>query len=217
MAGTTKRHHAPDFASPGAIHTFATCPLASVSSSPPASEGPGTPSYLLAQVKSNMTISSPTLIVTDSAGADFALTYADPAAAVDLSAARAGHTVVLPVSGASAAAGRVAPDAERAGAQGFVRVAAGRSGEVVFLPARLDRALELGRSHWGGPRGDDDDGVEEGRTRGAACACCGRVVDGLGQLKACTGCAVVAYCDKVSKPWGRVMLGGGGYEVASDC
>ncbi|KAI1350290.1 hypothetical protein F5Y01DRAFT_315863 [Xylaria sp. FL0043] len=49
--------------------------------------------WLLAQIKENMTITKPTLIVTDRTGVDFALLFEDK---MDLKGFRKGHTIAVP-------------------------------------------------------------------------------------------------------------------------
>ena len=74
---------------------------------PPPSYSPTpetTTHFLLAQVKQNMTITKPTLVATDSSGADFAITFEDRG--LDLRPVKAGWTVVVP------GATRTAPSAD---------------------------------------------------------------------------------------------------------
>ncbi|KAI1290995.1 hypothetical protein F5Y03DRAFT_377726 [Xylaria venustula] len=125
---------------------------------------------LLAQIKENMTITQPTLIVTDRTGVDFALLFEDKIA---LKGFRKGYTVAMPRARRT--------DREGDGKKAVVRVPAGRSAEVKVIPGGLDRVLELGAVL---------EGVGE---REQKCAACGKTEGGF--LK-CTGCGFASYCDK---------------------
>lgn len=74
---------------------------------------------LLAQIKENMTITKPTLIVTDRTGVDFALLFED---SVSLKGFRKGYTVAVP--------GAKRTDREGEGKKAVVRVLAGRGTEA---------------------------------------------------------------------------------------
>ncbi|KAL2758190.1 hypothetical protein ACRALDRAFT_1061407 [Sodiomyces alcalophilus JCM 7366] len=166
---------------------------------PPPSYSPTTTTnthFLLAQVKQNMTITKPTLVVTDRQGTDFAITFEDRG--IDLRPVKAGWTVVVP------GATRVAPSAE--GKRGFVRVPQGRGTGVHYLPASLERVLELGvqlyeaeveerRAAEGGDAAEPEECVSCGATEG----------EGGGRLMRCTGCKWVRYCNKAcqGKDWGE--------------
>ncbi|KAJ3560859.1 hypothetical protein NPX13_g9161 [Xylaria arbuscula] len=81
---------------------------------------------LLAQIKENMTITKPTLIVTDRKGVDFALLFED---GVSLKGFRKGYTVAIP--------GARRTDREGEGKKAVVRVPAGRGAEVKVSTQRL--------------------------------------------------------------------------------
>ncbi|ROT41228.1 hypothetical protein SODALDRAFT_330949 [Sodiomyces alkalinus F11] len=155
--------------------------------------------FLLAQVKQNMTITKPTLVVTDRQGTDFAITFEDRG--VDLRPVKAGWTVVVP------GAARVAPSAE--GKRGFVRVPQGRGTGVHYLPASLGRVFEVGaqlnevEARQGGRDGDGDG---DGAAEAEECVSCGATEgEGGGKLMRCTGCKWVRYCNKAcqKKDWGE--------------
>lgn len=138
--------------------------------------------FLLAQVKENMTLTKPTLIVTDRRGVDFAVTF--EAAGFDLSAFRKGRTTL------------VVPGARRTdrgeGKKAIVAVPAAACAAVRAVPAPLDRVLALGARL---SQGD-----------GRACAACDRrqpeeeagAAAAAAALMRCTGCGCVRYCSKVS-------------------
>jgi len=175
----------PDFADPDLFPTFAALP--SVPQSSPADStaddatpaGAGVP-WLLAQVRDDMTVVKPTLVLADRAGSPFALVFEGLARdGLDLKAAglRKGATAAVP------AARRTEP--EQAGKRAFVRVPPGRAAEVRALPGPLDRVLALAARF--GPDGPERRG--EG-----ACAACGKE-EGVAK---CVGCGAVRYCGKVS-------------------
>lgn len=152
--------------------------------------------YLLAQVKDNMTLAKPTLVLHDRDGSPFALVFEGLARdGLDLRAMglRKGCTAVIP------GARRTRPAAE--GKRGFVQVAGERAGEVRAIPGPLARVLELGGSG----------ASSSARGGGAACCCeaCGKGAQGGAgggedeeegvSLKSCTGCGRVSYCSKVRR------------------
>ncbi|KAI3326313.1 hypothetical protein HD806DRAFT_443117 [Xylariaceae sp. AK1471] len=77
--------------------------------------------YLLAQIKENMTITKPTLIVTDRTGVDFALLFEDNINLKELGF-RKGYTLAVPNARRT--------DREGEGKKAVVRVPASRSGDV---------------------------------------------------------------------------------------
>ncbi|TEA15000.1 F-box protein [Colletotrichum sidae] len=129
--------------------------------------------FLVAQVRQNMTITKPTVVVVDRAGDEFAITFEDRG--VDLRPVKNGWTIVVP---------RAVRSIPAEGKKGFVRVPEGEGTRVKYIPAELERVVELG----GILRGED--GVGE---VARVCAGCGREEGGL---KGCTGCGVVKYCGK---------------------
>ncbi|RYP44468.1 hypothetical protein DL768_009067 [Monosporascus sp. mg162] len=139
--------------------------------------------FLLAQVKEDMTITKPTLIVTDRAGVDFAVTFEDAGLNLrgDLGA-RKGYTLVVPG----------ARRTDREGKKGVVRIEAGR-GTLVrqVIPGSLERVLELGR-------------VVGSETVGKQCAACGKTDS---PLMRCKGCSTASYCSKACQVNGWSELG----------
>ncbi|KAI8171456.1 hypothetical protein K4K54_013199, partial [Colletotrichum sp. SAR 10_86] len=71
--------------------------------------------FLVAQVKQNMTITKPTVVVADRAGDEFAITFEDRG--IDLRPVKTGWTIVVP---------RACRTAPKEGKKGFVRVAEGK-------------------------------------------------------------------------------------------
>ncbi|KAF9880808.1 glycosyl hydrolase family 76 [Colletotrichum karsti] len=108
--------------------------------------------FLVAQVKQNMTITKPTVVVSDRAGDEFAITFEDRG--VDLRPVRTGWTIVVP---------RATRTTPREGKKGFVRVAEGRGTGVKYVPAGLERVFELGRAVREG--GVSDGGLEDSQGR----------------------------------------------------
>ena len=175
--------HAPN------IRLFSTCPLittASVSDSPPA------PWHLIAQIKTNMTITKPTLIATDSSGEDFALTFDDVDA--DLARFRTGWTAVVPMAMRTPApAGRTTGEGK-----GFVAVPRGCAAAVRVVPGPVKRVVGLlaarGEEETQRPeRAGGGNDVALGLQR--ECAECRKHVES----RKCLGCSSVWFCGKVSR------------------
>ncbi|KAM0279248.1 hypothetical protein ACHAQH_004705 [Verticillium albo-atrum] len=205
----------PDFTSTTLFPVFADLPLGSNIPPPPSRKSNDPPPYapgdapdasspptyttvpattthfLLAEVKQNMTITKPTLIATDRASADFAITFEDRG--IDLRPVKSGWTVVVP------GATRTSPGE---GKRGFVRVGEGRGTEVHYLPTGLERVLDLGRQL--------NEAAEGGEA--AVCAGCEKEERDGDVLMRCTGCGRARYCSKEcqKKDWGE-----GGHKV--DC
>ncbi|KAK0754691.1 hypothetical protein B0T18DRAFT_443005 [Schizothecium vesticola] len=139
--------------------------------------------FLLAQVKDDMTIAKPTLVLLDRTSDPFALIFdgLDPGA-LDFKALglRKGCTAVVP------RARRTPPREE--GKRGFVSVPRGAAATVRAIPAGLERVLAVGERLRAG--------VGEG------CEGCGKVE---GALSRCEGCRGVRYCGKECqvKGWGE--------------
>lgn len=161
----------PDFANTTLFPSFDTCPSTS------AAALPGSNWYLLAQIKDDMTITKPTLVLSDRDGAPFALVF-DGLERGDLNfktlGLKKGCTAVVPRA-------RKTPPKEE-GKRGFVSVENGRAAEVKAIPGPLERVLAVGERM---------QGAEDGSGR---CETCG----GEGHLMRCTGCGGVEYCSKVS-------------------
>ncbi|KAK1980785.1 hypothetical protein LZ30DRAFT_594148 [Colletotrichum cereale] len=137
--------------------------------------------FLVAEVKQNMTITKPTLVVVDRGGTEFAVTFEDRG--IDLRPVRQGWTIVVP---------RAVRTAPKGGKRGFVRVPEGRGTGVKYVPGGLEKIGEVGAR----ARGGDGDG-DGGRGFRGRCAGCGKGegADG-GALKSCTACGVARYCGK---------------------
>ena len=166
----------PDFTDIALFPTFLTIPEQDPAAPPsvaalPPGKGPW---YLMAQIKDNMTINKPTLVLTDRGANPFALVWEGLGRDdLDLKGLgfKKGCTAVIPY------AWRTKPADE--GKRGFVRVDKSDAQTVRAVPGALDRVLALG-----------------GKAKGPQCEMCG----GAGQdgLKGCTGCERVGYCSKVS-------------------
>lgn len=168
----------PDFTNPALFPTYAAIPETTTTT--PDNEEQQEDWFLLAQIKDDMTIVKPTLVLSDRAGAPFALIFDGLARdGLDFKALglRKGCTAVVP------RARRTPPREE--GKRGFVSVPRGQAGTVRAIPAGLERVLEVG----GRMRG--------GLGEGEGCAGCGKG-EGEGGLKRCEGCRGVRYCGKVS-------------------
>ncbi|KAI1270522.1 hypothetical protein F5Y18DRAFT_15019 [Xylariaceae sp. FL1019] len=124
--------------------------------------------YLLAQIKENMTITKPTLIVTDRTGRDFVLLFEDNG--VSLKGFRKRYTVMIPC----------ARRTKRYNKNDELRIPADCGAEVQVIPGTLDRILELGVLL----TSSEDE---------RKCAACGKTE---GSLLNCTACQVTKYCGK---------------------
>ncbi|KAJ9156505.1 hypothetical protein NKR23_g855 [Pleurostoma richardsiae] len=178
----------PDFSNTALFPSFAELPVQDADDNRPVSvatkddeEEEEEDWWLLAQVKHDMTITKPTLVLTDRSGAEFALVFDGyDRGGLDL----AGRGLRGGATAAVRRARRTSPkpleDGEtvQADRKGFVRVGKGREGEVKVVPGRLERVMELGRK--GGADGEEN------------CATCGKG----GELMKCLGCGRVRYCGK---------------------
>ncbi|KAI2776336.1 hypothetical protein F4815DRAFT_358185 [Daldinia loculata] len=175
----------PLFADPTIFPSFNELPS---SLTPPA---PTADWFLLAQIKEDMTITKPTVIVRDRTGVEFAVTFEDGdhrglgQGGVRF---RKGHTLVVP---------RATRTDRGEGKKAIVRVPPGEGAGVRILPAGLDQVFEIGAVL---------DGIE-GAARGKKCAACGKEEEAEYSLMRCTGCGVVAYCSKACQVQGWSELG----------
>ncbi|KAI2466428.1 hypothetical protein F4781DRAFT_353352 [Annulohypoxylon bovei var. microspora] len=191
----------PIFTDPQAFPAFYELP--SSSSPPPLPSSSAPPSsppaawFLLAQIKEDMTITKPTVIVRDRSETDFAVTFDDGdqhglvisggGAGGGRARFRKGHTLIVPCP---------ARTDRGEGKKALVRVPEGLGKDVRVLPAGLERVFELGLL----VRSGQGDGDQKKR----ACAACGKEGkcegededEGGQKLMRCTGCGVVAYCSK---------------------
>ncbi|KAK8071257.1 glycosyl hydrolase family 76 [Apiospora hydei] len=167
----------PDFTDPAVFPSFYELPSdAEIASAPP--EGvEATAWWMLAQVKVNMTLTKPTLIVTDRRGLDFAVTFED--SSMDLKGYKKGYTMVVP---------RAQRTDREEGKKAVMRIEARDCKSVQVIPAKMEHLMELGQvlDMMGG---DDAEGKEQ------KCGACGKTG---GTLSKCTGCGTVRYCSKVS-------------------
>lgn len=166
----------PDFTDIALFPTFLSIPEQDPAAPPsvaalPPGKGPW---YLMAQIKDNMTINKPTLVLTDRGTNPFALVWEGLGRDdLDLKGLgfKKGCTAVIPN------AWRTKPAEE--GKRGFVRVDKSDARTVRAVPGPLERVLALG-----------------GKAKGLKCETCGG--EGQDGLKSCTGCERVGYCSKVS-------------------
>lgn len=173
----------PDFTNTVLFPTFLTIPEHDRDAPPPPSlTDEHAPWYLLAQVKDNMTINKPTLVLKDRDENPFALVFEGlERDELDLKGLgfKKGCTAVIP----NATRTKPAEDGKR----GFVRVEKGNAGAVRAIPGPLARVLEVG-----------------GKVKGTTCETCG--AEGEKGLKSCTGCGRVGYCSKVSASMPRIYI-----------
>lgn len=164
-----------DFSNTALFPTFLTIPEQDADAPAPATLSPPDEKwYLLAQVKDNMTINKPTLVLTDRDNNPFALVFEGLGRDdLDLTGLgfKKGATAVI----SNARRVKPADDSRR----GFVRIEKGGAGSVRAVPCSIARVLELG-----------------GKTKGSRCETCGG--DGEKGLKSCTRCERAGYCSKVS-------------------
>ncbi|KAM7186078.1 N-lysine methyltransferase SMYD2 [Naviculisporaceae sp. PSN 640] len=181
---------------------------------------------LLAQVKDDMTITKPTLILTDRDSVPFALIFEgydreEGIKFLKSKGLKKGVTVVL----RNGLAKKVPPREDSKSGKAFVRVEKGREHEVGVIPGKMDKVFEILQRFGGAEEAcKGEDGDEEGEREGngkeekqekGRCDACGKVGGGedgsVGLLK-CTGCGVARYCSKECqvKGWNE-----GGHK--SDC
>ncbi|KAK0727030.1 hypothetical protein B0T26DRAFT_637160 [Lasiosphaeria miniovina] len=177
----------PDFADTAAFPTFAGLPeIVTTASQEQQAENNNKEEdwFLLGQIKDDMTITQPTLVLFDRAGSPFALMFDGLGpGAVDFRARglRKGSTAVVP------RAHRTPPKDESK--RGFVALAPEDAGSVRAVPGPLPRVIELGK--W----------LRERRAAGAVgCDGCWRED---GEMKKCTACGELQYCGKEcqAKAW----------------
>ena len=193
----------PDFTSPTTFPPFLHLPL---TTTPPPSSSEPEPYYLLAQISQNMTLTKPTLILTDTTTTPFALVFASRPATGPSTlnfpslGYRVGHTLVIPSArrvppkqpeGQSLPQDgndRVITNVGSSGSdkKGFVSLEREQEGGVRVIAGGLEGVLRVGR--WLRER---DENFESGK----GCESCGKEE---GALKKCTGCGEVGYCCKVS-------------------
>lgn len=174
----------PDFSDTAVFRTFLTIPQDDEESAPAPTitaaqddDDDNNNWYLLAQIKDNMTINKPTLVLTDRDANPFALVFEGLGRDdLDLKGLgfKKGCTAVIPCARRT----RPADETKR----GFVKIEKGGAKLVKAVPGLLARVLEVG-----------------GKSKGSQCETCGKeCAGGAGELKSCTGCERVGYCSKVS-------------------
>ncbi|KAK3327394.1 zinc finger, mynd-type domain-containing protein [Cercophora scortea] len=172
----------PDFTNKTLFPSFATCPSIDTDT-PITTPVPDEDWYLLGQIKDDMTLTKPTLVLSDRDGAPFALVFDGlDRGALDFKrlGLRKGCTAIIP------RARRTVPKEE--GKRGFVRVELGDAGGVKGIPGELGVVIEVVRR------------MREGKGEGeGVCGTCG-MGEGEGEggrLLRCTGCDGGArYCGK---------------------
>ncbi|KAK4150966.1 hypothetical protein C8A00DRAFT_36389 [Chaetomidium leptoderma] len=204
----------PDFTTPNIFPPFSALPLTTQDDNPPPNPTTTPSHYLLAEITENMTLTKPTLILTDLTASTFALIFhSRPASGPD--------TLDFAKLGYKKGATLVIPDARRTpgkseGKQGFVAVTREQERGVRVVPAGLKNVVGVmerlaerdGVVGHDGDDDDDDDGEEEvqGGRRKKGCENCGASGEGekrdggggggKGKLMKCTGCGEVEYCCK---------------------
>lgn len=163
----------------------------------------GVDRVLLAQVKDNMTITKPTLVLTDRDGHGFALVFDGyDRDGLDLAkqGLKKGATAV--VRGARQTVPEQRGDESltaKAARRPFVRVAPGQAHSVQSVPAALDQTIAAAAKL----RAQQQRARAEGRQHCAACDAPGEVVAAAAaatkKLLKCTGCGQAWYCDRVSR------------------
>ncbi|KAI1105304.1 hypothetical protein F4804DRAFT_304485 [Jackrogersella minutella] len=159
--------------------------------------------FLLAQIKEDMTITKPTVIVRDRSGAEYAVTFDDGdhrgLGGINTKARfRKGHTLVVPRAART----------DREGKKAVVRVPEGEGAAVRVLPGSLEQVSELGEVLAG------IEETEPERMKRRRCGACGRgegKSEGEGEgkrpLMQCMGCGAAAYCSKECQARGWNEMG----------
>ncbi|EFX04102.1 zinc finger, mynd-type domain containing protein [Grosmannia clavigera kw1407] len=163
---------------------------------------------LLAQVKNNMTINKPTLVLSDRDGHSFALVFDGlDRDGLDLEGLgfRPGTTILVPaarrtIPAARADDGSSSPETinSKAARRPFLRIPAGQADTVQVMPAALDQVVAAAsrlrlreQQH------------ETGQDR--QCSTCGTTPDAgpaAKRLLKCTGCSEAWYCNKACQTQG---------------
>jgi hypothetical protein len=170
--------HAPDFGNLTIFPGFNDLPEVGSPDQPQAAP------YLIGQIKDNMTITKPTLILFDREDVPFALVFDDLTwDGIDFRGLgmKKGNTIVLPNA-------KRTPSKEE-GKKGFVIVEKGREKDVHVISAPLAKVMELGTWMMRRETESKDDG----------CDSCQNPAPGGGSssLMKCNGCSSVRYCSKV--------------------
>ncbi|KAK7917413.1 hypothetical protein PG985_011021 [Apiospora marii] len=176
----------PDFTDPAMFPAFYELPSDVEIANAPAEGVEAAAWWMLAQVKVNMTLTKPTLIVTDRRGLDFAVTFED--SGMDLKGYKKGYTMVVP---------RAQRTDREEGKKAVMRIEAGDCKSVQVIPAKMEHLLELGQVV-DMMRGDEAEGKEQ------KCGACGKTDASLSK---CTGCGTVRYCSKECQLKGWSELG----------
>ncbi|OTA70030.1 hypothetical protein K449DRAFT_380056 [Hypoxylon sp. EC38] len=150
--------------------------------------------FLLAQIKEDMTITKPTVIVRDRSGTEFAVTFDDGDHRGMGLKFRKGHTLVVP---------RATRTDRDDGKKAIVRVPQGQGAGVRIVPGGLEQVLELGQV-LAGIEGAEAEGEEKRRRK---CAACGEMEKEGQALMRCTGCGAAAYCSKECQVRGWSEMG----------
>ncbi|KIH86847.1 zinc finger, mynd-type domain containing protein [Sporothrix brasiliensis 5110] len=161
---------------------------------------------LLAQVKDNMTITKPTLVLTDRDGTGFALVF-DGLERDGLDLAKLGlkKGATAVVQGARQTvpvqSGDAASLTAKAARRPFLRVAPGQAHTVRAVPAPLDQTVAVASKMRAWQERAQQEGHQHCEACGAAGAA-GAATQGKTLLK-CTGCSQAWYCDRTcqTKGW----------------
>ncbi|KAK3307968.1 uncharacterized protein B0T15DRAFT_92185 [Chaetomium strumarium] len=200
----------PDFTSATIFPPFPSLPL--TTSSPSSSARDDVDDYyLLGQITENMTLTKPTLILTDRSSTSFALVYDSRSAAEEGPETpffaqlgfKKGSTLVIPNAKRTPPKEDSGGGGGGGGGQGFVAVQREQEASVRVIPAGLDKVVRVGA--WLREREKRDNGEGEGGGGGGEGGCCencretpkrgGGREAGL-MMRKCTGCGEVAYCSK---------------------
>ncbi|OTA89993.1 hypothetical protein M434DRAFT_398312 [Hypoxylon sp. CO27-5] len=176
-------------------------PASSPSSSIPADSGEANRDwFLLAQIKEDMTITKPTVIVRDRSGTEFAVTFDDGDHRGMGLKFRKGHTLVVP---------RATRTDRDDGKKAIVRVPQGQGAGVRIVPGGLEQVLELGEVLAGieGAEAEVEAEVEGQVKRRKKCGACGEMEKEGQTLMRCTGCGAAAYCSKECQVRGWSEMG----------
>ncbi|KAK4219547.1 N-lysine methyltransferase SMYD2 [Rhypophila decipiens] len=163
-----------------------------------------TPTTLIAQVKDDMTITKPTLILTDRDAVPFALVFEgyDREEGIKFLKSRnlkKGATVIL----RNGLARKVSPREDSKSGKASLRIPKGREHEVEVINGKMERVFEIVErfreaEDFSRQQQQQQEKDEEEKER-ARCDACGKVgggEDGSSGLFKCTGCGVARYCSK---------------------
>lgn len=198
----------PDLTDRGYFPPFLELPEDDGRPAPTTTPGSGSEAILLAQVKDNMTITKPTLVLTDREGTGFALVFDGlERDGLDLGkmGLKKGATAIIRNARRTVPVDNNGGDSltAKAARRPFMRVAPGQAHTVLAVPTGVEQTVAIA----GKLRAQQHMAETEGHERCGACNAAGSVNTATTgttpqtapdkKLLKCTGCGQAWYCDRV--------------------